>query len=428
MTLPPMDILDKASQQVSRPVTFIRSQEKTICPNFISNYLQLKRIAEAEKKLLYLYTNSFKLHQYIWSSSYPPVNTQAYVERYMSLDAYDDDNCYKELTKCLRFTDITVKPIINDYSEIAKSVMGVGIPNQIVVPALKPNLIQCPETGFGLISLPRKNDFIIMVKSSFDELSVLEQSLNEMRDISAGKMSSRAGAAGGMMLPNSHCKSLSPVTKNDRVLCTRENSVGMSVTYRNKDGLVKGRNAIYKDLLMTRNGARKKFRNMLKSVALQRLTITEMISRLKSFMLLDFKKIIPIAVSLKGFMHMSLDRIEMETMFREIGRSPLESKLLSWACSTGEMRNHESVKAHFDGNKSHPVETMSLFGRVSINAKNLSIETVKSMEDGYLLLPLEGVTIKIQCGYDLIHCSLKSTLHLADNTRNTCNWSRVHGP
>ena len=145
-------------------------------------------------------------------------------------------------------------------------------------------------------------------------------------------------------------------------------------------------------------------------------------------MLLDFKNIIPIEDSLKGFLSMSTDRMLMETMFREVGRTPLESKLLSWACSTGEMRNHESVKTHFDGNKSHPVETMSLFGRVSINAKNLSKNSVKDMEDGYLLLPLEGVTIKIQCGYDLIHCSLKSTLHLADNSRNTCNWSRVHGP
>ena len=189
-------------------------------------------------------------------------------------------------------------------------------------------------------------------------------------------MSSRAGAAGGIMLPNSPCKSLSPITNNDRVLCTRENSTGMSVTYRNKEGIVKGRNAVYKDLLMTRNGAKKRFKNILNSNAQQRLSITEMISRLRTFMLLDFKKIIPIEESLKGFMSKSTDRIMMEGMFREVGRTPLESKLLSWACSTGEMRNHESVKTHFDGNKSHPVETMSLFGRVSINAKNLSKDSV----------------------------------------------------
>ena len=118
----------------------------------------------------------------------------------------------------------------------------------------------------------------------------------------------------------------------------------------------------------------------------------------------------------------------MEHKFVMAGRTQFEAKLLSWACSTGEMRNHQAVKTHYDGNKSHPVETMSLFGRVPVNSKHLTVDDVTSMESGYLLLPLEGVTIKIQCGYDLIHCSLKSTLHLADNSRNTCNWSRVHGP
>ena len=102
----------------------------------------------------------------------------------------------------------------------------------------------------------------------------------------------------------------------------------------------------------------------------------------------------------------------MEQKFKEGRRTPMESKLLSWACTTGEMRNHQAVKAHFDGNKSHPVETMSLFGRTPVNSKQLAVDHVKSMECGYLLLPLEGVTIKIQCGYDLLHCSLKSTITL----------------
>ena len=368
------------------------------------------------------------MHQYCWSDDHPELSTLRYVNKDMCLGSYNTDKCYQLLTENICFKKIVVKEIHKDYRKLANSIMGVSLPNQVLIPSLKPNLIECPETGFGLIFLPRNNDFIIMVKSSFDELSVLEQSLNEMRDICYGKMSSRAGSAGGIMLEHSKCQSLSPVTQNDRVLCVRENSAGMSVTYRNKEGKVKGRNAVYRDLLMTRNGSKKKFKNILNSVALQRLSITEMISRLRSFMLLDNKNIIPIQDSLKGFQDMSPDRIQMEKMFVEIGRTPLESKLLSWACSTGEMRNHQAVKTHFDGNKSHPVETMSLFGRTPVNSKNLSVDIVMSMEAGYLLLPLEGVTIKVKCGYDLIHCSLKSTLHLADNSRNTCNWSRVHGP
>ena len=62
------------------------------------------------------------------------------------------------------------------------------------------------------------------------------------------------------------------------------------------------------------------------------------------------------------------DRIKMEDKFVSIGSSRLESKLLSWACSTGEMCNHQAVKTHFDGN-SHRVETMSLFGRLPVYMK-----------------------------------------------------------
>ena len=249
-----------------------------------------------------------------------------------------------------------------------------------------------------------------------------------MKEISSRKTAGRAGAAGGIMVPTSRCRSLSKVTKNDRVLCVRPRSTGLSLTYRNSQGIVKSRNSVYSDLLMTRLSAKKKFQTMINSVALQRVTVKEMISRLRAFILLDYRNILPIEDSLKGYNNITTERVQMENKFREIGRTPMESKLLSWACCTGEMRNHQAVKTHFDGNKSHPVETMSLFGRIPVNSKKLTVDYVKSMECGYLILPLEGVTIKIQCGYDLIHCSLKSTLHLADNSRNTCNWSRVHGP
>ena len=83
---------------------------------------------------------------------------------------------------------------------------------------------------------------------------------------------------------------------------------------------------------------------------------------------------------------------------------------------------------HLDGNKSHPVETMTLFGRISVNLKRMNVEMMKEFDHRYLLLPLEGVTIKLRCGFDIVHCSLKKTVHLADNSRNTCNWSRVHDP
>ena len=202
----------------------------------------------------------------------------------------------------------------------------------------------------------------------------------------------------------------------------------MSVTYRNYDGDIKGRSAIYNDLHMKRHNSSSKFKLTLKSVAMQRILLSEMVSRLRSFVLLHKENVIPIQTSLFGFLKYDDKRIKMEESFLHIGKTPLEAKLLSWACSTGEMRNHEAVKAHYDGNKNHPVETMTMFGRLAMNKRKFIVSDVQSMEKGYLLLPLEGLTIELRCGYDILHCSLKRTLHLADNFRNTCNWSRVHGP
>ena len=71
---------------------------------------------------------------------------------------------------------------------------------------------------------------------------------------------------------------------------------------------------------------------------------------------------------------------------------------------------------------------MSIFGRLPVDGNTLSVKNVREMKPGFLILPLEGFTLKMLCGYDLVHCRLKSTVHLADNTRNTCNWTKVHGP
>ena len=179
---------------------------------------------------------------------------------------------------------------------------------------------------------------------------------------------------------------------------------------------------------MRRLTSKQKFKEALRSTGYQRIIISEMISRLRTFVLVHHLNIVPIHSTIFSFLCCSKDRNRMENEFIKIGRSPFESKLLAWACSTGEMRNHQAVNAHYDGNKSHPIESYTLFGRLSVNQRNMSIRVLHDLEEGYLVLPLEGVTLKIKCGYDIMHCSLKDTLHLADNSRNSCNWSKVHGP
>jgi hypothetical protein len=110
--------------------------------------------------------------------------------------------------------------------------------------------------------------------------------------------------------------------------------------------------------------------------------------------------------------------------------SKFEMLLLQQVCTTGEMRNHQALKLHVDGNKSHLLETLTLFGRVDdyILESKSPKTIISSMEKGYLFLPMCGMVVGMECCTQSVHCKLKKTLHIPDLSRNKYNWSKVHGP
>ena len=113
--------------------------------------------------------------------------------------------------------------------------------------------------------------------------------------------------------------------------------------------------------------------------------------------------------------------------FRRDGHSHFEAFLLAWGVSSGSMHNHKALCAHTDANKSHPVETLTLYPRLPDT--DAIHKTQKSdLSPGYLIFPLYGFTIQMVCGYSVLHCSLSSTVHLPDRSRSMSNWSKVHGP
>ena len=316
---------------------------------------------------------SCKLYRYTWKDICTKLNTVSFVDKYLHLDQYRNEIIYKQLCNAMEYEVIEVKQYCGNYAKMSNDVSGVGFPQNVRLPDLKPSILGCPKNGIGIIKLPRGNDFIVIEKSNFNKSSIMEMCLNEMKIISSGLKSPRAGAAGGFMLPHLKSSNLSKVTENERLMTIRKNSVAMSVSYRNSDGKVKGYNSVYTDLFMRRLTSKQKFKEALKNIGYQRVLISEMISRLRTFMLLHHLGIAPIHNTLFTFLCYSKDRIKMEQEFMKKGRSELQAKLLSWACSTGEMRNHQAVKAHYDGNKSHSVETYTLFGRLSVNLRNMTV-------------------------------------------------------
>ena len=426
--IPGDDVLKKATTQVNNQVTYIDCGNKKVCPTCVGEFLQYQRILERERRLLSVYIQTCKLYNYSWENKFQDINVSQYLHMYLQLEQFKTDSTYKLLSRPISYEFMQVKEYSGDYSKDANDISGVSFPQNISIPSLKPCVITCPSEGMGLIKLPREKDFILLEKSNFNASSVLEFSLNEMKVISSGKQSPRAGAAGGFMYPGAKSSNLSKKTENERILSIRKNSVAMSLSYKGDDGKVKSFNSVYRDLFMRRLTSKQKYKEAMRSIGYQRILISEMISRLRTFVLLHHLNIVPIQSTIFSFLCYKEDRIKMEKEFIKVGNSHLDAKLLAWACSTGEMRNHQAVHAHFDGNKSHPIESYTLFGRLSLNLRNMTIRVLNDLEEGYLILPLEGITLKLKCGYDIMHCCLTHTLHLADNIRNTCNWSKVHGP
>jgi hypothetical protein len=92
------------------------------------------------------------------------------------------------------------------------------------------------------------------------------------------------------------------------------------------------------------------------------------------------------------------------------------------------MRNHEACHCHVDGNKSNFMETMWLGGKVDVSDPTESTKKVHLMKKGKLVLPIQGLVFDMRCGTDLMHLALTNTMHIADETRDRFNWTRVHGP
>ena len=95
----------------------------------------------------------------------------------------------------------------------------------------------------------------------------------------------------------------------------------------------------------------------------------------------------------------------------------IEDCLVQWMVTTGEMRNHQALAVHVDGNRSNPLEIYSIFHRIGVTRKN-----------GMLYLPLDNACIEMKCDEHVAVCSLRRTPHVPDKTRNTHNFSKVHGP
>jgi hypothetical protein len=242
----------------------------------------------------------------------------------------------------------------------------------------------------------------------------------------------RQSCAGGRHYPSeqgAHCASRSAATLTEFVVNKKATSYSTSypISYINVEKNTAHTNiTCYRDVHMVRNTKYQKREQMQNDIKLQEKMILEMKSRLAfMFVVVHFGLEKSHDVFLT-FAKAAL-RVRDNKKLWPNCKDEFERVLLEYACGTGEMKNFQQLYSHKDGNASHLVETMTVFGRVPCNETADATSIVKGMEPALLVLPYQQLVCKLKAG-DVLHCKFIATYHVPDCSRNTANYSCVHGP
>ena len=373
-----------------------------------------------------------------------------------------DNNCFRYwiLSSKIRIRHLELKYKPQNHNELMK-VAGGNLPKDFVPPPQQ--ILRNVDDGtWTIVSwTPRTTsdakDYVILGPPIEIPAEIIDTICRQQtaRVQNFGKAERYGGSAGGHEEP---CDEIifRPVSNSlathDGIPCYRKAPDGTAVYhsvsyYRANPNKVDGKFAtvnVYPDLYMDRYDKHDKRTQAIKSEAIRMKLVKEMQSRLTAMIILQFLKL-----DLKNFDHDEPESIEQDNPWRTFleavdraskkniqkqwrsdGKicSDWELILLEYACATGEMRNHQALACHKDGNKSHMLESMMLFGKVAAEDETNASTQLQQMKPGFLAFPHLGLYVEMRCGIDVLHSHLKHTYHAADETRNTYNMSFVHGP
>ena len=282
-----------------------------------------------------------------------------------------------------------------------------------------PNMIAHDERhDFTVLKLRKhKNgqDFFVISNSHHDKKSVNQFCAYEMNEnISQGVTGSRAGPASGFMQLENESFSYTPITQKATSLKVATSSKGKGVAmrklYYNNKRQVKLCNFGYNKLAMKRLNKKQKRELALRYTFYNNILVKEALAYIASMACVVSAGISLSSVDGNYFSNLS------QILADNIGES-IEHCLVLWMTSTGEMRNHQALACHTDTNRSHDMEIYSLFHR-----------TGSAKKDGLLYLPLDNACVRVVCDEQVVVCCLSCTPHVPDQSRNTHNMSKVHGP
>ena len=258
----------------------------------------------------------------------------------------------------------------------------------------------------------QQRNFVMLLNSHMQQSIVDSFSANEhAKSISHNKLGHRPGPAAGVcrLQDRTKCKSFSKVTNKATtlLLASGKHGCNMKAMYYNDNNEIKHTTYGYPSIKMNR---------LEKSGKLKEAKHCE------SYRHVLLKEAIGYIFALAGLSKLNiLEACELSNLREILGRShnttTIEQILIQWMCTKGEMRNHQAVACHCDGNNSQSLEIYSVFNRVGLPKK-----------DAFIFLPLDNILLQLKCGQHMMICNLTHTPHVPDQSRNTHNFSKVHGP
>jgi hypothetical protein len=295
-------------------------------------------------------------------------------------------------------------------------------------------LENCNDGVFRLATFDN-DDYACIGSLPLPDKLIVDIAKKDTQQIPLVGFSSRCGSAAEPHYVSENgvnCRGRSACTKGtNHVLAkksAKSHNPGYSIEYINVNKKEEGikRRTLYKDIYMARLGKDTKHELVENDVDLQMRMIAEMKSRLSFFLLLVHTKLENAHDLFLTLAQAAIRVMEDDKLWPEHG--DFERVLLEYACGTGEMKNFVQLGSHVDGNRSHLVETMTVFGRVPHNDSRSNSDIVSEMKPALLLLPYQKLVCKLVPGRDILHCKFLASHHLPDYSRNNQNYSCVHGP
>ena len=405
-----------------------------LCPNCITNITQKRRQDKMSECLMDITSASINTTCIKWEPSIHYVNFHELFEKFIITSPAHllSDSFYRQQTQHISFQTTTSTPMFQqkERQSVKKTIIGSQFPIGFDYNLLKCNMLYSPKNAdFGYVKFDDSEDFLFLSKINHNVSDIINFGKYESTHIRKGVFSTRGGGAGGIVFADTDSPNLSESTsKGSPVLMERPKSMSCSVNYINNDSKPVGYNTICNKLRIYRIRSRDRFKNVCNNEFERNILVREMIERLKSILVFLFLKNKNddedgLLSDLRAILHSPSEYMKT---FYQMGLSFFQSLMLAWGIEGEETRNHQQLKAHVDGNKKNKIETLSLFPRIA-ESKVIPDNDFDNKEySGFIYFPLHGFSVYVGCGSDVINCSLKSTVHMPDDSRNYKNFSKVN--